>query len=1177
MGGIGKSTFREIKSSFGRFMAIFAIIALGVGFFAGLKVTKQAMIATVRDYLDRHAFFDYRLLSTMGFEQEDVERFAGAQQVEAAEGALSFDIVYQMEDGKQGVAKTHSVTGQLNTLKLMAGRMPQAGNECVADSNLFGESAIGSVIYLSEDNEAEDLERFAYREYTIVGIARSPLYIQYERGNTSLGTGRVDGYLYLAREGFDVDYFTEIYVRFSHEYDLYSQEYADFMSGMEPVWEDLAASAALRRYQDIKKEAEEELAEAEAEFEDKKAEGERELADAAKELSDAEAELSEGQQALADGKQELAEGRRTLADKRRELADAKRKIEEGRQELADGERILAEKEEQLAEGERELSRGWAGWYESERSLQEAQRELDAGRAQLAAGAEQLAEARTALEAGGEESAAQIVGSLPPGLPEGQKAMVSQLAAGLPAIARGELTLEAYLGQLNRLPDGDPALGALKQGLTAAAEQLAAGFAEIQSKEQEIAAGLSALEEADRQLRQGMDELARAQEQLRDAEDEIAQGKTALEEARQELAEGRRELADAEAQAASGETAIADAERELADAEATISEKEAELADGKREYEDGLKEYQDALKEFEEKIAEGQEELADARREIEELQEPDTYVLGRDTNVGYVCFESDSNIVEGIANLFPAFFFLVAALVCITTMNRMVEEQRTQIGVLKALGYGNLTIMSKYMVYSGAAALGGCVFGFLLGTWGFPKVIWMCYGIMYNADPIFYVFNGNLAVISLTVSLLCSIGTTWLSCRAELSLAAAALMRPKAPKAGKRVLLERVVFLWRRLSFLKKVTVRNIFRYKKRLFMMVLGISGCTALLVTGFGIKDSIADIAAKQFQEIQVYDIGVSLKEEADDAFMEKLGRLGNSGGQLCVMERNMDLMTEAGSKSVWLVTGTAQEMPLYWRLRRSGGEEIPYPGPGEAVISNKLAEDYGLEVGDRITLRDEDMRTVSATVSAVYVNYIYNYVHISEETWRDQTGEEPERRTVYLNLPQQTEEERDAAAHGLSAELMKLEQVSSVTVNADTMNRISTMMASLDIIVAVVILCAAGLAFIVLFNLTNINITERVREIATVKVLGFYKKETAAYVFRENVLLTLLGLALGLVLGHFLHRVIMNEIRVDLIAFDIRVRPLSYLYSGLLTIVFAWIVDKSMGGKLENISMTESLKSVD
>lgn len=1179
MGGIGKSTFREIKSSFGRFMAIFAIIALGVGFFAGLKVTKQGMTATVQDYLDRHAFFDYRLLSTMGFEQEDVEAFALAEGVEAAEGAVSFDIVYQLEDGRQGVAKTHSVTLRLNTLKLMAGRLPENGSECVADSNLFGESAIGSVIRLSEDNDEEDLEHFAYREYTVVGIARSPLYIQYERGNTSLGTGRVDGYLYLSGDGFDVDYFTEVYVRFDQENGFYSDGYRDFIGEMEPVWEELAASAGRRRYEDIVGEAQKELGEAETEFQDKKTEGEQELADAAGELAEAQEELQEGELALADGKRELAEAEQTLREKRQELADAWDTITDGERQLAEGEQTLADKEAELAAADRELEAGWAQWSENDRTLGEARRELNARWAELDAGEGQLAAAREALAAGGEESAAQIAASLPPELPEEQKAAVAGLAAGLPAVARGELSLDAYLEQLSLLPEGDPLFGPLRQGLAEAAGQLAAGLTEIQGKEQELAAGRAALEAADRELAQGEQELAGARSQLQAGDREISEGRAALAQAREELEENRRQLAEARAEAADGERALAEGEQELTDAAATIAEKEQELADGKREYEDGLREYEEARAEFEEKIAEGEQELADARREIEDIQEPDTYVLGRDTNVGYVCFESDSNIVEGIANLFPAFFFLVAALVCITTMNRMVEEQRTQIGVLKALGYGNGAIMSKYLVYSGLAAVGGCVGGFLLGTWGFPKVIWMCYEIMYNADPIFYVFNWKLAAISLAVALLCSLGTTWLSCRVELSSAAAALMRPKAPKAGKRVFLERVTFLWRRLSFLKKVSVRNIFRYKKRLFMMVIGISGCTALLVTGFGIKDSIADIAAKQFQEIQVYDIGVSLKEDADEKMIEKLEALRDFGAEefLCVMEKNMDLLTGSGAKSVWLVAGTAGSMPSFWRLETPQGEEIPWPGIGEAVISKKLAEDYDLEAGDSITLRDEDMRSISVTVAAVYENYIYNYVHISEETWTALTGCEPERRTVYLNLAGGQGEETDALAHSLAAELMKLEQVSSVTVNADTMNRISKMMASLDIIVVVVILCAAGLAFVVLYNLTNINITERVREIATVKVLGFYKKETAAYVFRENVLLTLLGMAVGLVLGHFLHRVIMNEIRVDLIAFDIWVSPLSYLYSGLLTLAFAWIVNKSMGGKLEGISMTESLKSVD
>ncbi len=961
---IQKSTFREIRSSFGRFMAIFAIVALGVGFFAGLTVAKSAMMLTVKDYLNQHAFYDLRLISTVGFDRENAAELAG--EADAVESAVSFDILYHMGDGNQGVVKAYSMTQQVNTLKLLSGRLPQESNECLVDSKLFPDSAVGSVIYLSEDNKEEDLEHFAFTEYTIVGTVQSPLYLQYERGNTSLGTGRLDGFVYMPRDGFDVEYDTEIYVRFDREYALYSKEYNEFIDKLEPQWKVFAQQAANRRYGRILDEAERELADAEQEFAEKKAEGEAELADAAKTLADAGRELAEGEQALEDAKAELTDGERTLEEKERELREA--------------------------------------------------------------------------------------------------------------------------------------------------------YVTIAEKEQE-------------------------------------------------LAEGRE----------------------------TLREKEVELADGKKEYEEGEQEYEDALKEYEEKIGEAETELADARDELSKLEEPEIYVLGRDANVGYVCFENDADIVAGIANIFPLFFFLVAALVCITTMNRMVEEQRTQIGVLKALGYGEAAIMSKYMTYSGLAAVTGCFVGYFVGTWGFPKVVWYGYGIMYQADPIAYLFDWKLAVISLAVSLLCSMGTTWLSCRVELAQVAAVLMRPKAPKAGKRVFLERIPFLWKRLGFLRKVSLRNIFRYKKRLFMMVVGISGCTALLVTGFGIKDSIGDVARMQFEEIQTFDLSASLQDSVDEGMLETLRGLEEAGVDsfTCVMEKNMDFVGETAVESVILITGTAEEKPNFVDFRTENGDLIPYPELGEAVISDKLAREYHVRAGEQITLRDEDMRTFSVTVAAVYENYIYDYVHVSEATWREQMGEEPEKKTVYFKLSEEPFDiegealaEGDgfalkgasaAAAHVVSAALMQMEEVVNVTVNQDTMKRIGNMMASLDMIVAVVILCAAGLAFIVLYNLTNINITERIREIATIKVLGFYKKETASYVFRENLLLTGMGTAAGLLLGIFLHRFVMSEIQVDLMNFDVYVKPISYCYSAVLTIIFAWFVDKVMEGKLERISMTESLKSVD
>lgn len=1148
---IWKSAFREIRQSFGRFAAILAIVALGVGFFAGLKVAKPAMLETAGEYLAALDFYDYRILSTLGFEQQEADALREKEGVESAEGAVSFDILYQDESGREAAAKVHSITGEVNRLKPVAGRMPQSADECVVDGNLFPASSIGQKLTLSENNAQEDLEHFAYREYTIVGVVQSPAYIQFERGNTSLGTGKISGFVYLPYEGFDTDCYTEIFVKFSEDYPLYSDAYDAFLDEKESVWEGYAKEAASARYERIVSEAEAELADARAEYEEEKADGRAELADAWTELVDAREELEDGKQQIADAKKELSDGRKTIAGKEQELAEA--------------EQTIAEKEQELADGEQEIADGIKAWNDGKYKLDQA-------KGQLQSAIDQVSEQKTLLEAREQEL---LDGEA--ALEEAETALKQQeqvLAASEGELALQEQALKEAYGEGNIPEEIMAQLETGRQQLAAGKEQVAAGLAQTAEKRTELAAGRTALEEGKAAIAASEQQLAEGREQTKGGDKGLADAWKQIEEGQQELADGRKALEDAKTQLEDGRTQLADARRKITDGERTLAEKETELADGQAEYEDGLKEYQDGVSEFEEKTADAERELADAAKEIADIEKPESYVLGRDTNVGYVCFENDSSIVAGIANIFPVFFFLVAALVCITTMNRMVEEQRTQIGVLKALGYGKGIIMSKYMVYSGTAAVIGCVLGFIGGTILFPNVIWAAYGIMYRMDSLVYVFDWRLAAISLAVSLLCSVGTTWLSCRMELSQVAAELMRPKSPRAGKRIFLEYIPFVWKKMGFLKKVSARNIFRYKKRLIMMVLGISGCTALLVTGFGVEDSIADVAEQQFEEIQIYDIGVTFSREisAEDKSLIESAAGVDQGGYALACETTFDLVTETGQKGLnLLVFDKMTDMTPYLGLHTEKGKELAFSSDGEAVITNKLAETYGLQVGDTITLQNEDMETITAKISGINQNFIYNYAYINNETYREQTGETVEYRSAYLNLPE------GADAHLVSAELMKGDHVASVSVNQDTLERFSGMMKSLDLIVAVIILCAAGLAFIVLYNLTNINITERIREIATIKVLGFRKKETAAYVFRENMVLAAFGIVVGLFLGHFLHLFVMNEINIDMIAFDIRVRPVSYFYSVLLTFVFAWGINMIMGGKLERISMTESLKSVD
>lgn len=985
-----KTTLREIRQSLGRYLAIFAIVALGVGFFAGLKVTKTVMVESAHDYLLKHQLFDYRLLSTLGFQEEDVQALEQKEHVRAVEGAVEADILYVYGEGNEGVLKAHTLLERINGLELVAGRMPETSSECIVDANRYGEEALGSKIILSENNEQKDLDNFAFPEYTIVGIAQASAYIQFERGNSSLGNGRVDGFMYLLPQGFATDYYTEIYVKFDMDHRIYSPQYDAYMAEREPQWKEYCQEQGERRYLAVVEEAQAELADARKELEKEKAEAEKELAGAEQELKEAEAEIADWEAKLAAGEAEIVG--------------------------------------QLARIEREE--------------------------------EKLTEARAAIE---------------------------QQKAGL-----------------------------------AEAEQALAGS-------------------------EYLPQMAAARQQL-------------------ELAE--RQLAD-------GEAALADAKKQIENAQAELTENRQKLTEGREELNQGREEYRSAREEFEKQMAEAEQKIADAETDIAAIQKPRTYVLGRDTNVGYALFENDSSIVEGIANVFPVFFFLVAALVCMTTMNRMVEEQRTQIGVLKALGYGNGSIMGKYLFYAGSAALGGCAAGYFLGIFIFPLVIWKAYAMMYRLGNVVFVFDWLAALLCLGASLLCSMGTTWVSCRHTLKASAAGLMRPKAPKAGKRIFLERMGFLWNRLKFLHKVSIRNIVRYKKRLFMMVLGISGCTALLVTGFGVRDSVTSIADQQYKEIQTYQLNITLDDEAgeNEALRQEIYRvLDTLGGEYtCAYETSLDLQTPEGPKSVNLIVAeNPSEFGAYIDLHTPSGEAIPYPGPREIVLCDKLAGKYRIKAGDGLRLRSQDGPELSAVMSGVCENYIFNYAYVDRQTYEEALGPLTFK-NLYVNLPQ------EADVHEVSAALMNLEHVASVQVNADMLVRFSSMMSSMNYIVFVVIGCAAALAFIVLYNLNNINITERIREIATIKVLGFYRNETSSYVFRENTVLTAMGCALGLVLGKLLHIYVMHEVDIDMISFDVHVRPVSYLLSVLLTFAFTWIVNRIMSVKLNRINMAESLKSVD
>lgn len=1024
-----KTTYREIRQSFGRYAAILAIVALGVGFFVGLMVVTPAMVRNGGRYLNSHDLYDLRLLSTLGFEKDSVDAFTGREDIKAVEGAVSSDFLAVDESGKSRVLVAQTLLEVQNQVELKAGRLPEAADEIVVDSSLFSKDDIGKTIQVSDENSEETADLFAYDVYTIVGVADASYYINYQRGSTTLGTGRVSGFVYMLPDGFDTDYYTELFVRLDQNDRIYSDAYKAKIEDLKTWAEPIAEQEAQKRYDSLKADAQQKVDDAQKELRDQTADARTDLEEAKQKLTDGQKELADGKEQIADAKKQLQQAKQTLAQKQTELNNGRAQLVDGRSQLEAG-----------------------------------QVQLDSARAQLNAA---IAAAQSAGSQAGAESAS-------------------------PA------QLWQQLAQLD------------------------------------------------------------AQQAALDAQ--------------------RNQLESSEAELTAGEKQLAAAKQELSSQEKQLNEQEQKLADAEKELADGQKEYEDGLQTLDEKTADAKEEIADAQKQIDEIQEPDVYVLGRDTNIGYASYENDSTIVAGIAKVLPFFFFLVAALVCMTTMNRMVEEQRTQIGVLKALGYSEARIMGKYLFYAGSAAGIGSVIGFLIGSTIFPTVIWNAYKIMYHMGDYELMFDPGLAVASLAVALFCSVGVTWLTCRYELMSTAANLIRPKSPKSGRRVWLEHIPLLWNHMSFLAKVSVRNVFRYKQRFFMMVIGIGGCTALLVTGYGIKDTIADIADMQYEEVQLYDMSATLKEgypAADAAdFSELTGALSKSSEDwMPFCEISMDLTGRSGVKTANVVipqdTGAAQE---YIRLRTEEGEDIPWPGEEEAVISAKLARKCGIRVGDTVTLRTEDGEKLKVKVTALSRNYIYNYVYISPETWELDNGSDPVYKSIYIHASEGAQENRE-----LSEKLLACDVVSAVAVNADMLSQINKMMGSLDAVVLLVILCAGALAFIVIYNLTNINITERIREIATIKVLGFRPKETAAYVFRENVVLTALGTIVGLGAGICLHRFVIANIDVDMVTFQPRVLPFSFVKSILLTFVFMVIVDVVMYLKLERINMAESLKSVE
>lgn len=1165
----GKDLRRSITHSWGRFLAIAIIAALGAGFYAGLRMTGPDMRLAGDEYYDGTSLADVRVVSTIGFDEAQIDALRDAEGVSAVMPAREADAISEL-DGVQytlcfqsldvdaaqastcddGFTVQSSDDSYLNRPVLKGGTWPKKSDECVLSSDTVWQTDvnIGDKVRLIEGTQDLD-DSFAVREFTVVGFVNSSYYTcSTNVGSTSLGSGRLTSFVFVPDSAFADDYpITEAFIAVDGARDLpwasdaYQAKVDEVANRIDAIADGLKAS----RIEGLQ-------ADAQATLDEKRAEYEQKKADALAQLDDGQATLDDSKAQLDSAAAELESAKATIAQSESQLASGRAQYESGVAELADQ---RSQAQAALAQAQAAIDEGWAQYHAAMQTremlnnkLAEAQKGLDqvnAGLVQVEAGIGQ---------------AQQAVDKLPTAI-DGLQKEIEALNPADPSYEETKAQLEAQKAALEQ--QLAQARAVLQQH-----EQLEAQKAEIEAGIAQLQAGIAQIDT----------ETAGVPEQLAAGEQELAAQKAA---ANQGFASGQASLDAAAAQLVQGQT-------QLDEGRAQLESGQAEYADGLSQWESGAAELADKCAQAEVEFADAEAQLADAQAEVDDIatMDADVYALDLKKNIGAESFRSDAGRMDQIAQVFPLLFFLVAALVSLTTMTRMVDEERVLIGTFKALGYSNGRIASKYLVYAVVASGVGSIVGIVLLSQFLPWFIMNAYAIIYVVpcrptpiDPALFLLAAGLSV-GITVA------ATLFAAMATLREKPAALMLPRAPKAGKRILLERIRPLWSRMSFSWKVTARNLFRYKRRFFMAIIGIAGCTGLLLTGLGLQNAINDIIDKQYGELYHYNAIVRMDSDVADAEKNAVAErveADSEGPKAWVLTENKIVRTPGASDEIdqrveLNVPQDTQEFGNFNTLRtRVGHKPLAIDDEG-VLISEKLATKLGVSVGDSIAIYHEDAignatgEGREVRVSGIMENYVAQYVLMSPALYESTMGEAPSYATLLANVA-----EGDDVREAFSDDVLAMDGVKTVTYNDETINSYRSMLKSVDSVVVVLVVAAALLAFVVLYNLTNINITERVREIATLKVLGFTPHEVNAYIYRETMLLSLIGAFVGLFLGIAMEGFVVITAEVDQVMFGREIHALSFVIAFALTMLFSVIVTLAMKFKLKKIDMVESLKSVD
>ena len=1255
-----KDFWMEVRKSRARFISIFCIVALGVAFFSGIQAASPDMRLSGDAYYNESKLMDLKIVGTMGLTDTDVQAIQALDGTDTVEGAYSTDVICGETDA-QKVLHVESLNREVNQLTITEGRLPEKSGECFLDSAFASgqKYSIGDKVVIRQPGDSELLKE---ETYTIVGLGKSPLYISFNRGNTTVGSGEVNGFMYVLPDDFDSDVYTQIYVR-AHEVDKvtsYTDGYDNLIDKLEDKVKGIEAERCQARYDSVTSEAQEKIDDAEKELADGKKEADEELADAKKKLDDGEKELTDGEKKYEDGKAQLADAKKEIADGKVQLADARKKIVDGRSQIASARQQVADGQAQISTAQKKLNDGWSQYNDGKKKYNAGRKKLEAGKRQLEDGKKRIAKAKAELEQKQQElntgiaqvqesqqtvetQLAQLQSQIPQleaaisqletaaaGLESAQNALVQAQAAvqekqsavesaqaardeAVQKVENGELPEEELIGYEQALTQArtelDAANSVLSQAQTAvdACQQAVAQKAELentlsaakdgqkmlQAQKAELAQTLEALRGNQATIDAGRAQLKEEESKLESAGKKIEANEKTLKESKKKLDASLKQLQNGQdeidankakmnaalAEIEANEQKLNSGEKEIQENEQKLKDAAQELKDARKELDDGRKEYEDGKKEAEDKIKDGQEKIDDAKKELADLKQPEWIITDRNGLPEYSDYGDNADRIKNIGKVFPVIFFLVAALISLTTMTRMVEEQRTQIGTMKALGYSKSSIASKYLNYAFLATAGGSIVGILIGEKIIPFVVIKGYGIMYhNVENTLQIhYELKYALLASVAALICTVGATIFSCVHALAETPASLMRPPTPKEGKRILLERIPILWNHLNFTWKSSLRNLFRYKKRLFMTIFGIAGSMALMLVGFGLRDSISDIVHLQYANLQHYDATVISDDDATDAEKEELIESLDKNESLDHYTRiRLSKLTAPNGKSnlsVYVfVPENLENFKKDVTLRnRVTKEEYDLPEDGAAVCE-KTASLLGLKIGDELTLEKDD-KEYRVKVSVITENYAGHYVYMTPQTYKETFGEEP----VYEDIVFMVKDEYKDQVEKVGQKIMDSPAVLSISYTASTIEMVNRMLGSLGMVILVLIVSAGMLAFVVLYNLNNINITERQRELATLKVLGFFDIEVSQYVLRENIILTIAGILFGSGFGILLHHFIIVTVEVDAVMFGRNIAPLSFLYCAVITCIFSVVVNVFMHKKLKKIDMVESLKSVE